>query len=477
MWGTLHIAFWMAVITLGSEASTTSAVTRTVLACPDTLQYVIRPGDNLTSIAERHRSRTLHYAIGDLLGDIRAANGLESDLLRPGRRLVIPTGSSESYPLVQDPVCDGADLRGIYLTGPVCGSSSVFKKIDTFIEAGGNGVVFDAKDTDGGVTFATRHPLISYGSGRDAPVISRLRVLVRRLHARRMYVAARIACFLDGELGWRRPDLALVDSAGTVWTERNQVWVDPANPTVRDYNIALAIALAQAGVDEIQFDYVRFPTNGWATAASGDQEAEALHRQQVIAGFLMEARDALDVYQVKIAADIYGVMAWGRTVDVAVTGQYLPALAEVVDVICPMVYPSHYGRGFSGIENPADHPAHFVAEGCRRFIAMVAGRAEIRPWLQAFPYGVSRYDGQYVLDQIAGAQEAGVQGWCLWNPASRYDAALSALRTPELASVPGLQGASEAELSGVNAPSVLWPAFGPCVLAGSIVTQLHVTTP
>jgi hypothetical protein len=212
-------------------------------------------------------------------------------------------------------------------------------------------------------------------------------------------------------------------------------------------------------VDEVQFDYVRYPTNGWNAEGGIDIGVAAELRKSVITGFFREARKALQEYPVKLSADLYGVMAWGRLADQAVTGQHITAIADYVDVICPMVYPSHYGAGFDGFARPADHPEHFVAEGCRRFLNQTGGRVVIRPWLQAFPYGVRRYDGQYVLAQIGAAREGGASGWCLWNPANRYDVALEALKDPngdEPISAPqeASAGASaSAEPSGDSSPT------------------------
>ncbi len=395
---------------------------------PEPIRHVIQPGDTLVRIAALYRDRTGHYALNDLVADLRRRNGLDSDLLRPGRELLVPLCPAEEPPAVREPVAGGRGLRGIYLTAPLCGSTAVFDGVDRFVMVGGNGVVFDAKDIDGGVSFPSRHPLASWGRGRRHPVISELEGLVRRLHARRLWVVARIACFLDGDLGRAHPELALTDSSGALWVERDQVWVDPTSPAVRSYNLTLACELAAAGVDEIQFDYVRFPTNGWRGDGGGDLQEVAARRRRVITGFLREAAHALAAYSVTLSADLYGVMGWERVADGAVTGQDIAALAGCVDVLCPMVYPSHYGHGFSGVARPGDHPEQFVAEGCRRFVDLAAGRAVVRPWLQAFPFGASSYDARYVRDQLRGAREAGVEGWCLWNPASRYEVALNALK-------------------------------------------------
>ena len=393
----------------------------------DTLVYTVRSGDSLIRICSQHRERTNHYSLDDLLKDIRQANGLTSNFLRIGQELKIPVLPAEVGEVVRDRVQDGAEMRGIYLTGPACGVSSVLGRVDRFIAAGGNAVVFDAKDIDGGVSYFSRHPLADWGKNRSAPVISSLADMMQRFDDRGLYTVARIALFLDGELGHRRPDLALQDSTGAPWTERQCTWMDPAQAEVRDYNLTLAAELARAGVDEIQFDYVRFPTNGWRGDWQGDLEQTALRRRQVISDFLAAARDTLDKYEVRISADLFGIMAWGRMEDLALTGQHVPTIARYVDVICPMIYPSHFGPGFEGRKRPGDDPEYFIGEGTRRFAELAAGQAEIRPWLQAFSYRVTNYDGAYIATQIVASRENGGAGWSLWNPACRYSEALTVL--------------------------------------------------
>ena len=248
------------------------------------LTYTVQQGDTLLKICSSHRHLTNHYSLTDLLTAIRRVNGLESNFLRIGQTLQIPVGQEADFSRVPDRVADGAEVRGIYLTGPACGVSSVLTRVDRFIDAGGNTVVFDAKDIDGGVSYYSRHPLASWGTGRSTPVISSLEDMLGRFEQRGLYVVARIALFLDGELGRRRPDLALRDSVGAVWAERGCVWVDPARKEVAQYNLALAGELARAGVDEIQFDYVRFPTNGWVGDWQGDIRSTATRRRAGIAG-------------------------------------------------------------------------------------------------------------------------------------------------------------------------------------------------
>jgi hypothetical protein len=392
--------------------------------------HEVKAGDNLIKICSLYREQSNHYSLSDLLKNIRLANDLQTNVLQIGQELVIPILPDEEPPLVRQQVATGAELRGMYLTGPACGLGSVWRRVDSFIDAGGNAVVFDAKDIDGGVSFRSGHPLASWGKGRSAPVISSLPEMMDRLDRRGLYVVARLALFLDGELGNKRPDLALKNEKDQPWSERGCTWIDPRQAEAVAYNLSLARELAAAGVDEIQFDYVRFPTNGWRNDWSGppqEKEAVALARRQVITEFLQAARDTLARYDVRISADLYGIMAWGRIEDLALTGQHVPTIASLVDVICPMIYPSHFNPGFEGHRRPGDSPGYFIGEGTRRFVDLAGGLAEIRPWLQAFPYRVSRYDGLYIQKQITAARQAGGEGWCLWNPACRYQVALGVM--------------------------------------------------
>ncbi len=399
-------------------------------AAPETLLHVVQPGDCLQAIAHGYRRRAGYWRTADLMAAIRTANGLEGDLLRPGRRLLVPPAPPERHPLVTAPVRRGAGLRGIYLPGPALAASDLFTRVDAFLAAGGNGVVLDAKDVDGRVTWPAASPLAA--GGRGGPAVA-LPELVQRLHRRGAWVAARLACFLDGELGSRRPDLALAGPDSLPWRERGLVWLDPARAEVRGYLVGLAVELAAAGVDEVQLDYVRYPTNGWRPGtAAGSAEAAALRaeadrRQAAVTAFVAEVAAALAPRGVVLSADLFAVVGWERTVDRAATGQDVVALAGLVDVLCPMVYPSHYGAGFAGVDHPGSEPRRFVAEGSRRFAELAAGRALVRPWLQAFPFGAPAYGGGYVLAQLAGARAAGASGWCLWNPAGRYGEVLPAL--------------------------------------------------
>ena len=403
----------------------------------DTLVHTVRAGDTLNALAVHYRAEAGWYGQADCLRAIRQANGLEeTHLLHIGQQVAIPVHHDPAPVKARRQVKHGADLRGLYLPGPICGFQVVFARIDSFTAAGGNGVVFDAKDIDGGVNYRSLHPLAVWGKGRPAPVIPDLENLIDRLHQRDLWVVARLALFLDGELGRQRPDLVLRGPDGEPWAERGCYWVDPANADVREYHLSLAVELARAGVDEVQVDYVRFPTSGWRGDWQGDLEATANRRREVITGFVASLHDTLQALDCRLSADLFGIMAWDRVADLALTGQHIPSLAPHLDVICPMIYPSHFGPGFEGLENPGDHPELMVDAGVRRCREQAGANLQVRPWLQAFPWRVRQYDGQYVAAQVGAAEDAGAAGWCLWNPAGRYEVARQGLTALAAAPTP-----------------------------------------
>ena len=450
-------------------------------ADPDTIVYTVRDGDSLVKVCALHRDRTNHYSLTDLLTDIRQANGLQSNLLRVGQKLRIPVQGVTGGAVVAETVAGGAEVRGIYLTGPACGSSSVFGRVDAFIAAGGNAVVFDAKDIDGSVSYPSSHPLASWGEGRSAPMIPSLEDMVGRFRDRRLYVIARLALFLDGELGRLHPELALHDTTGAVWSERGCAWIDPADPRVRDYLLSMAVELAKAGVDEVQFDYVRFPTNGWQGDWTGDLDGTASRRRAVISDFLAAARDSLAGRGVRISTDLFGIMAWDRVEDLALTGQHVPTIAGLVDVICPMIYPSHFRPGFEGRRRPGTTPSTSSPRARAASCAWPRVRPRSGPGCRPSPTWSRPTTATYVATQIVAAMGAGGSGWCLWNPSCSYGVALDVL--PELLRAAAAQpvvadaGAPAVESAAVVRPPLTAAGAAPTdLLTGALVRKAPVRT-
>jgi hypothetical protein len=242
------------------------------------------------------------------------------------------------------------------------------------------------------------------------------------LHAQDVYTIARQVVFKDTPLADARPDLAVADATtGGPWRDMNGVaWVNPFNEDVWAANIDLAVELVGRGFDEIQFDYVRFPTDGDLEAMDFGREVTEAVRVETIAGFLGEARANLAARGAKVGADVFG---FTLILDDIGIGQNVGRIAEVVDYVCPMVYPSHFPNGSIAVDgHPNDFPYETIEISLGLGEEKVAGSmGRIRPWLQDFSLpGMSDYGPADVRAQIDAAEANGAAGWMIWNAASVY---------------------------------------------------------
>jgi hypothetical protein len=242
------------------------------------------------------------------------------------------------------------------------------------------------------------------------------------LHAHDVYAIARLVVFKDSPLAEARPDLAVADAAtGGPWRDMNGVaWVNPFREDVWAANIDLAVELVGRGFDEIQFDYVRFPTDGDPEAMDFGREVTESVQVETIAGFLDEARANVAAGGAKVGADVFG---FTLLLDDIGIGQNIGRIAEIVDYVCPMVYPSHFPNGSIAVDGqPNDFPYQTIEISLGAGEERVAGlRGKLRPWLQDFSLpGMSDYGAAQVRAQIDAAEANGAAGWMIWNAASVY---------------------------------------------------------
>jgi hypothetical protein len=447
-----HAAQLIQVKANATNTNKKTAPAEPLIAPPGSDVYVAQRGDSIPSVARKYLKRTKYLTSAELAEAIRDANhDRQGVFLKSGEQIIIP-GILEA-PIVEKsvPVASNFEVRAIYLTGVMAGSEHGERIIRHWREVGGNAVVFDIKDSDGIVNIAFDHPLAT----GQRHYISDLPKLIHFLHSENMHAIARIAIFRDEHLVTTHPELAVKSrSTGQPWRENGKlVWTDPSNPKVQDYDIALAKFVAQSGVDEVQFDYVRFPAEGdqkdaafaYQTAAEtlADQAtdhskagpakappAKQMQRSDVIANFLDRAYAQIHPTGVLLSLDVFGVMAWQRPVDLAHTGQDIVAMAKHCDVLSPMIYPSHF-FGMDGIEHPGDAPEHFIGESMDRFKLITKdSNVVIRPWLQAFAWRTKTYSPQYVEVQIEVAKQKGGVGFLFWNANNDYSKPYAAM--PEM---------------------------------------------
>ncbi len=397
--------------------------------CSGCETYVVRRGEGLDTIARDHLSRTSYMTLPGLESAILRANGwTQETTFRSGEHMLIPGYLKSPIVAHSIRIPKTFEARGIYLTAWMAGSERGLDLVRRWRKAGGNAVAFDIKDVEGRVAMSFHNPL----APKDAnPPIPDLPKFVHFLHMNGIHAIARIALFKDAYLARHDPALdPRSRQTGKLWLDNGKrLWVDPSLLAVQDYNLALAKAAAKAGVDEIQFDYVRFPTSGDEDDAEfAFQKANPnWQRSDVITSFLKRAYAELHPMGVLVSLDVFGVMAWEQEVDLAHTGQDIPQMARYCDVLSPMIYPSHF-FGFDGNAVPGDAPRHFIGESMKRFREITAGTGVVlRPWLQAFAWRTPDYSPQYVMEEVSTARQQGGIGFLLWNAGNNYTQALVAM--------------------------------------------------
>jgi len=328
--------------------------------------------------------------------------------------------SHEILRLAGKKVKNHKNIRAIYLTGYSASEKKLPRFLDYVSRNGMNAVVFDIKDITGYITYASDVKMVKENQNYHVPIKS-LENLVRKLHDRGLYSIARISQFQDFFMAKKMPKWSLKYKNGASYNVKGQpAWMDPANEEVQEYNLRIIQEVLQSGVDEIQLDYVRYPTDGDWRNVSYRKILSYNQKPAVITKYLQRIHSLSKAYSVKVSIDVFGVVAWQEPADILSTGQDLRIMSQAADIISPMLYPSHFGDVFSGIRNPADSPEYFLYQGCIRVKSIIPDSVLIRPWIQAFPMKVSSYNGSYITRQIAGTYRSGARGYMMWNASNSY---------------------------------------------------------
>jgi hypothetical protein len=315
------------------------------------------------------------------------------------------------------------EIRGVHVTMPL---ASLPGRIDEYLSVPGlNTLEVDVKDENGEVGFVNGAPRLARRIGAAKPYY-RPRQLVAKVRGSGAYLIGRLVVFQDPMLAEARPQFAVMSRDGSVWrTSAGHAWTNPYDKRVWAYNVGVARAAAQAGFDEIQFDYVRFPSDGDVSSAvfpGGPKGANGW----VIAAFVQYAAKRLRPLGVRVSVDVFGLSA---TRDLGV-GQVPRRLARYVDAVYPMVYPSHYRSGEHGLDDPSGEPGATVARSLVDFRRELRGRkAKLIPWLEDFSLGRTRTPEE-VRAQIDAARRAGASGYLLWNPLGEYTDGTLTASTP-----------------------------------------------
>lgn len=271
-----------------------------------------------------------------------------------------------------------------------------------------NALVFEIKDPFGRVAV------------HDNAHTARLQELLPMLSGQGIYTIARIVLFQDPALVQARADLAIhKTTTNAPWQDfKGMSWVDPTNSEVWAYNIEIARAAQNLGFDEINFDYIRFPTDGPTDDALYAHLSDFTNKSDAIRSFLQLAQAKLDAHT-KLSIDVFGMTFIGEQERI---GQNIEELAPYVDIIAPMPYPSHFPKGFLGYDDPSQYPYEVIAytlqQGRSKFA--LTPNVIVRPWLQAFSLGVV-YDSAKIQAQVQAVQDNGITSWWFWNSGNIYN--------------------------------------------------------
>lgn len=337
--------------------------------------------------------------------------------------LIEDSGSMEVHVPLPD------EVRGLYWTASTAGSSRGEELLEYMVQSSINAVIIDAKMDNGELAFVPNNESLSQYV-METPAISDLDDLLFRLKEQGIYRIARVAVMRDGVFARVHPEIALHSLSGLFWHDNiGSVWVDPASQEVVEYALALGEELYRRGFDEIQYDYVRFASDGSVNQIVYPVYSSAHTKIEVMQKFFAHVGGGLQKLQIPVSFDVFGMTFWSNE-DYNI-GQRLLDVLPYTNWVSPMVYPSHYSDGFEGYANPALYPYDIVKKsldkGTENMLGVWSGdeqtlRKKWRPWLQDFDIGAV-YTSDLIEAQIQATRDAGASGWILWNARNVYEPA------------------------------------------------------
>ena len=334
-------------------------------------------------------------------------------------------------------------LKGVYMTQCVAGTPSFRDKVVKLIdETEINSVVIDIKDYSGTVSFVTGNKDIdSLVSASKGCKVSDMKEFIESLHNKNIYVIGRVTVFQDSVYVKVHPELAVKrKSDGGIWKDKKGIsYIDVGGKPFWDYIIAIATSSYAVGFDEINFDYIRYPSDGDMEDIYFSQTGTTTKRE-MLKHFFEYLDENLSDTGIVTSADLFG-MTTTNTDDLGI-GQVLEYALMNFDYVSPMVYPSHYPPAFNGWPDPNKVPYEIVKFSMDAAVArdkflyseIATSTAsstpdiglmkrinplQLRPWLQDNDYPV-HYTAEMVRKQIQATYDAGLSSWMLWDPANTY---------------------------------------------------------
>lgn len=314
-------------------------------------------------------------------------------------------------------------VKAVYVSSWTAGSAKyrdpVIKLIDN-TEL--NAIVVDIKDSTGRIGFnVSDQDLQKLGTTEKR--IPDVHALTNLLHQKNIYIIGRIAVFQDPYLAKKKPEWSITKkSDGTVWKDHKGLsFLDPANKEVWKYIVAIAHDAYAEGFDEINFDYVRYPSDGNIKDINYHLAKGRTRADNLEAFFVYLHQEVKKDQNIPMSADLFGLTT--ESLDDMGIGQVWEKALPNFDFLAPMVYPSHYPPGQDGFKNPAEHPYEIINKALIGAVNKTKAKNEdihkIRPWLQDFNLGAV-YTKEMVRAEIKAVTDNGLSSWMLWDANNKY---------------------------------------------------------
>ncbi len=411
------------------------------------VMHTVARGEIPATLAHAYIGLADVYFEDDFAGEI-ARSARKEGGFRPGNKIHVPHLVTEPFKSADDERIGTPEdnvVKGLYIRGATAAKPFFLFILDQMSKRGINSIVLDAKDYDGPITYASKVPLAIETGAAKGPPIRDLGRVIRFVHKKGIRVVMRVSCFNDEFMAKAKPALSVQSKWGKPYPIG---WLDPNNTGAQDYILSLVQESLDAGADEIELDYVRYPVLGIKGADFHLDEIKKA-KTEVIRDFVRRAHALTQPHHAPLSLDLFGVVAQGRRIDIDALGQDMALLAPECEAFSPMVYPSHYSTGFYGWANPGDHP-EIVGIGVKGSLEQIKAApqdrplAVVRPWIQAEDYKTTNYSPKYLQDEIRAGDANGATGWLMWNPSQEYGFAWAAVPPrPAVASGDKPRGRSE----------------------------------
>lgn len=318
-------------------------------------------------------------------------------------------------------------IKGIYSTGWSAGSDKKINQLISIIKKNNlNAIVIDIKDYSGYLSYFIKNETAKEIGALDEIKILYPNKLIKKLHDENIYVIGRITVFQDPIFSKKFPEYAIKNKlTNELWKDNKRLyWIDPQSKKYWDYILEISQDAWSRGFDELNFDYIRFPSDGNLDTTFFPFWDKSIPKNEVIKNFFIYLRNNLK--DVKISADIFGLTTISRD-DLGI-GQIIEDAYNYFDVVCPMIYPSHFASGSFGYKNPAEHPYEVIYnsmnQALKRIEMNTSSIAILRPWLQVFDLG-AKYDKKMIEAQIKAVEDVLSQtkyfgGYLFWDPNNNY---------------------------------------------------------